>query len=407
MATVRPAPRPDAGRLASLDVLRGVAILLVLAQHPIVAPQQAGYLRPLAALMLRVGWTGVDLFFVLSGFLIGGLLCAEIRERGALDVPRFLVRRAFKIWPSYLLFIAFVFVRIVAADPRHAAGSALAAVLPNLLHVQNYLGTVRVQTWSLAVEEHFYLVLPFALRLIARRDGARLALLPPLALTVMVATLAARVLEAALHPLRGIPYATHLRLDGLFFGVLLGYLYHYRPERFVALGRHRAALFGLGLALVAPMSVLDPAAGPWVATLGLTALYLGYGAILVAAVCARNEAPPGRVGAALAGVGRASYSMYLWFLDVAFFLFMLGLGGRPLDHLFPPGKAIDTAWWCIAEAAYVAAVTAVGVGMSRLVERPALALRDRLFPARAVVAPPLGVESAPRVAMATAVPSLD
>lgn len=91
------------GRLIQLDVLRGLAILLVLGDHYATSVDEsrlgAGHLQPLNAAMERFGWSGVDLFFVLSGFLVGGLLFSELKRNVRLDVRRFLVRRAFKIWP--------------------------------------------------------------------------------------------------------------------------------------------------------------------------------------------------------------------------------------------------------------------------------------------------------------------
>ena len=66
-------------RAIQLDVLRGVAILLVIGRHPLAEPHSAGRLQPLAELWFHLGWTGVDLFFVLSGFLVGGLLLKELR----------------------------------------------------------------------------------------------------------------------------------------------------------------------------------------------------------------------------------------------------------------------------------------------------------------------------------------
>ena len=67
-------------------------------------------MEPIANLWMRFGWTGVDLFFVLSGFLVGGLLFRELRQQSGLDVRRFIIRRGFKIWPSYLVFLAAIFV---------------------------------------------------------------------------------------------------------------------------------------------------------------------------------------------------------------------------------------------------------------------------------------------------------
>ena len=78
-------------RNESLDVLRCVAVLLVV-----------GYHMPYYRLWGRIGWIGVDLFFVLSGFLISGLLFREFRDTGSIDVKRFLIRRGLKIYPSFI-----------------------------------------------------------------------------------------------------------------------------------------------------------------------------------------------------------------------------------------------------------------------------------------------------------------
>src|ERR1700722_19491950 len=100
LSATNAAPHP-ARRLIQLDVLRGLAILLVLGRHAIVPREDAGRLAPLAKIWWHIGWTGVDLFFVLSGFLVGGLLLGELRSRGTLDIKRFIIRRGFKIWPAY------------------------------------------------------------------------------------------------------------------------------------------------------------------------------------------------------------------------------------------------------------------------------------------------------------------
>jgi peptidoglycan/LPS O-acetylase OafA/YrhL len=88
-------------RNVSLDVLRGVAILLVLCHHNPNAIQTAGWLEPIGSRLMIIGWTGVDLFFVLSGFLVAGILFKELIRHDSLNVKRFILRRGFKIWPGY------------------------------------------------------------------------------------------------------------------------------------------------------------------------------------------------------------------------------------------------------------------------------------------------------------------
>src|SRR5215831_18752084 len=94
MRQPEPENRRPSPRNAQLDALRAIAVLLVLGRH-----------LPFFPLWIRVGWTGVDLFFVLSGFLISGLLFREYKATGGIRIGRFLVRRGFKIYPAYYLFL--------------------------------------------------------------------------------------------------------------------------------------------------------------------------------------------------------------------------------------------------------------------------------------------------------------
>jgi peptidoglycan/LPS O-acetylase OafA/YrhL len=93
-------------RIKQLDLLRGLAILLVRGQPPVIKRPETGQLGLFGSMWQRFGWTGVDLFFVLSGFLIGGLLFAEFKRTSSLNTGRFLIRRGFRIWPGYLALLA-------------------------------------------------------------------------------------------------------------------------------------------------------------------------------------------------------------------------------------------------------------------------------------------------------------
>src|SRR5579871_4107611 len=88
-------------RNVQLDALRGVAILMVLVCHTFVF-RKAGW----EAMLVRSGWAGVDLFFVLSGFLISGLLFSEYQRTGQIRFRRFALRRAFKLYPAFYVLVA-------------------------------------------------------------------------------------------------------------------------------------------------------------------------------------------------------------------------------------------------------------------------------------------------------------
>ena len=412
-----PNPTPSHARLVQLDVLRGVAILLVLCRHAPVSWAWAGPLMPATQVLWRMGWTGVDLFFVLSGFLIGGLLFKEIKKTNRLDVRRFLIRRGLKIWPAYFVFLAYVFFAqytaftpnriinpavayllprhpsqafaIVWSQHGHSLWNALRDILPNLIHLQNYFErSVRGVTWSLAVEEHFYLALPLFLLFVVRRrkPGGRMPAVPIAALAVIVICTTLRFVQNWSRPFTDLTHSfpTHLRIDGLFFGVLLAYLFHMEPQLLTRVTRRPLLLLAVGLLLVMPMGIFDVARYRFVPTIGFSMLYVGYGCILLACVCS----PPGpgrplgnllasRPAALLAWIGVFSYSIYLWHFDLAVdpIAVWCDAAHRPARHL--------SLWWLGITLAFVTWAVLSGALMSRLIEFPTLKLRDRLFPARA------------------------
>jgi len=358
------------GRLSQLDVLRGVAILLVLGHHCAALPEQAGTLRPVAMLWHRLGWTGVDLFFVLSGYLIGGLLLTEVRASGRLAVGRFLARRAFKIWPGFFAYLAFISLTMAwgfgdeAPEVRRVGTPMLARFV---LALQNYIGPISGRTshtWSLAVEEHFYLALPLLLVVLPRRAIPVLALAAAVGCTTWRWTANAhRLFDPLTHE-----FPTHLRADSLAWGVLLAYLTTFHQDTVDRLAQRPVLLAITGLALIAPMASLDLFTCPFVSTFGYTFLYLGYGCLLMAAL--RSRVSTGQVGRLLAAIGFYSYSIYLWHIEVLRFV---------QQTTRATGSASE---WCYVTALYVLGAAMVGVLMCRCIEQPALALRDRLVPPR-------------------------
>ena len=205
-------------RIASLDILRGIAILMVLVVH---APWPDWILTGYAGQAIRLGAYGVDLFFVLSGYLISRILFAELKRTGTIKFKRFWLRRGFKIWPSY--YVAYLLAVVV---DRTFFGTAWDRLLawPNFFFVQNYIGIPYrwFASWSLAVEEHFYTTLPLILLALVSIHK-RINTLPAILLAVCVAVPWLRFNSES----SGLIWIqTHLRMDALCWGVLLGYCEH-------------------------------------------------------------------------------------------------------------------------------------------------------------------------------------
>ena len=327
-------------RNQSLDVLRAVAAVSVLGFH-------LEYYR----LWSRAGWIGVDLFFVLSGFLISGLLFREYRDTGGIRVRRFLIRRGPKIWPSYYLLLIGVTLIYLLTSPSTLATLKKQLIL-NFLVLQNYLPGIREQTylilghtWTLAVEEHFYLMLLLLLVLFIRSGNNPFRVIPLLSLAIVIICLGFRIFT--LHSTE-IAWATHMRIDGLFGGVLLGYLYHFKSKCFDRLTRNYSLI--LAGIFVAPAFFVSEESR-WMQTFGHTSLTIGF-ILLVAWAAVRN--PKGRVMNCVARIGLYSYSTYLWHTMFV----VLFLHYQPITF---------TKFWL-----YVVSCIAGGIGMAQLVEIPYL-----------------------------------
>jgi peptidoglycan/LPS O-acetylase OafA/YrhL len=378
----------EARRNLQLDILRGIAILLVFGRH-LELTRPTGPVGDFAWAWHQIGWLGVDLFFVLSGFLIGGLLVTELHRHGSVDVTRFLIRRGLKIYPPYFVFIAYLLL-VPAAKTLAGGGDAWATIShgwsmywPNLLFLQNYIGTNPAgHTWTLAVEEHFYLMLPFAL--VGLVALGRVRMLVPLCLMAVPALLlSVRVLSVwAEEPYAVKMAATHLRLDALLFGVGIRALAQYLPERFAATRQWRLWLFPAGIGLWSLNLFIEPGT-VFIRTFGLMANYLGSAAFLLATYHTRAAdfrslqvlvVPAARL---LAWIGVYSYAIYLWHVT-AMGILSREVGGRLTVWLGGPSPST----WIMTAGAVTAGAVLAGVIASKVVEWPVLRLRDKWFPSR-------------------------
>jgi peptidoglycan/LPS O-acetylase OafA/YrhL len=356
-----------------LDVLRCFAVLLVMCHHS--GPHFTGIIP----LFNKFAWSGVDLFFVLSGFLISGLLFAEYKKHRVVGVKRFLIRRGFKIYPSFYVFL------IAAGVAAHFFANNMPTTATEYLHeasfVQNYSSFVWGHTWSLAVEEHFYILLPIFLLLLTyySKDRENPFKLIPIAWGVVaIFSVTSRALYLRVpqpNAYLGLSYrATNSRIDALFFGVLLGYIFHFYPvELATFVRRHR---IGVGIFSFATLSIVlfMPRETSAFVIFGYTSMYLGFGALLLLTLFgglkSLNFGEPARaIGGSMAFLGTYSYSIYLWHVPVS--MWTLAIARRAFHVSLSPWPAF---------AVYLLASCALGIFMARLVEFPALHLRERWFP---------------------------
>jgi peptidoglycan/LPS O-acetylase OafA/YrhL len=350
MSGQRPSFRPD------IEGLRGVAILLVVLFHARV-PAFAG------------GFVGVDVFFVLSGYFITGLLVRERETTGDVSLNAFYGRRALRLLPALLVVLlatlAIVFTLYAPIDRPLVSGTARAAAL-HAANVEfargalNYFGSSDnplLHTWSLAVEEQFYLVWPLLLvvfvPILLRDDAEPRALRRTAAKIVTVVGLASLVASVVLTT-RAQPWAFYGMPTRIWEFALGGLLSLVLVDRDDASPRAATLLQAFGLAAIAVAVASYDRATPYP---GAAALLPALGACALVAGGAR--APGSAISRALAieplrWFGRLSYAWYLWHWP------LVGLG-----EVLNPGIGAGgrLAW------------TALALGLAwltyRLVERPA------------------------------------
>jgi peptidoglycan/LPS O-acetylase OafA/YrhL len=352
-------------RQAELDFLRAIAVSMVLLAHLIHAPS-ADTLPPLGYRVVRFcqnhGWMGVDLFFVLSGFLISGLLFREYQRHGVIKPSTFYIRRGLKIYPPFYVLFAITCAWIWSSG--HSI--PLERAVPEAFFLQNYFDGLWGHTWTLAVEEHFYFALPLLFLWLARKGGTNpFRHLPLVFVLIATACLLMRLQVMLGNDPRKYDSAfqyTHLRIDSLMFGVLISYYRHFHQRWLTAwTQRHYWRLWLTAFAFMAADKL--PRSMWWTHVTGYTFIYLSFGCVLLA-LCCSGKTMRGIRWAAF--VGRYSYAIYLWHTPLQIWGF----------------EAISTRGFFVEASAYLLASVMVGIVMAQLAEFPVLRFRDRFFPSR-------------------------
>ncbi|NDG66927.1 MAG: acyltransferase [Actinobacteria bacterium] len=348
----------------ALDGLRGVAVLLVLMRHSFeLVP--GGFGPQWLDDFLHGGYFGVDIFFVLSGFLITSLLLDERESSGAVRMRSFYGRRALRLMPALVVMLGVVSIVLVLDGSTWS--SLWPTVRSSLFYYQNWhsvwdekhLAVDFGHLWSLSIEEQFYIVWPVVLLAIValwKRQSVR------------VAALALGVLWVVWYRIQvwnsGVGWAyvfvrTDTRIDALLVGCLVAFLFQWQVVRERAL--HIAAWCGLAV-VVATVARTNPLQA-YVYKGGLTLGAIGVGCVVLAIAdgswrgARLFDVKPLRI------VGKVSYGLYLWHFPIFRLVMRHGetwnAGVRVLVGLVLAGVVTALSWY--------------------VVERPALKLKAKWF----------------------------
>jgi peptidoglycan/LPS O-acetylase OafA/YrhL len=359
-------------RLNGLDHLRALAIIAVFLYH--YGGGMFGHHPAWLAHVCQFGWSGVDLFFVLSGYLIGGQLLRVVADGRQISIRDFYIQRFLRIMPVYWAVLALYFV-----FPQLIERSHLPPLWRFLTFTQNFglgesEGLAFSQVWSLCIEEHFYLVLPTLLVGFSAWEWRRHGLWVAGLLMVLGCALRAYfwILVQAGHArwYGAIYYPTYSHLDGLVVGVSIAAIFTFYPRQRAQLQKHSYWVLAGGVAVLYVASVVIDANQTSLAStiFGFPLVAVGFGCMVISALSPncflyRLSSPITRMIAIL------SYSIYLIHKIV---IFMVQKSAEILKIDVDGTLMFLLCVLCTFFAAWV---------LYALVERPFLRLRECIYPA--------------------------
>jgi peptidoglycan/LPS O-acetylase OafA/YrhL len=355
---------PDNARafhhVPGLDGLRAVAVLLVIGLHygSLWDHERNGGLLP-------GGFLGVDIFFVLSGFLITSLLVGEKAKTGGVSLPKFYARRALRLFPAlaFILVVHFLYTLWIGASITSEVKQILSVVFYVSNFAQSYFLPEMLKsglsfTWSLAIEEQFYLLWPAVLVFgVLRYCKSRRAVLSVIGAAIIASALIRFVVwnwggeypEAYMRP--------DCRADGLLIGAFCAFAWRWGlvPRRYL---KQAAMLCAAGLVATAVFVV----SGPAMFNYGFLLVSLATGVIILAIAENNTNLLPILEWAPLRSIGKVSYGLYLWHV----------LSLRIVHHALPDASRVPLALMALA-------LMSVAVTVSwRFVEQPFLRLKSRV-----------------------------
>jgi len=345
-------------RNSTLDFLRFIGVILTMFSHLVVSGNSLP--EKVASVIQNGGWVGVDLFFVLSGFLVSGLIFKELSVTGGFRSKTFLIRRGFKIYPAFYLFLGITWGMTIWF--QYSSRESNINYLIQAVFFSNYLpGTLQMHgwLWSVCVEEHFYIFLCILFPVLIMFKRVNFKALLFVYLFFFITGLCFRLYNLRYPEFDFYSDAarSHLRFDALFYGVFLRYLYNngylkkWKSNILLAL-----AIAGTAIPFLFDIDSLTEKTSRL-----LFALLLSFNPLIFGYIMIRMYEVDWKWIKPFAYIGKYSYSIYLFH----------GLINNLTQGFF-------TGWKYYI--VYFAGSLIGGIIISKMIEYPFLAIRDRWFP---------------------------
>ncbi|MDX2162661.1 MAG: acyltransferase [bacterium] len=349
--------------IPALDGLRGIAVLLVMAFHAEVP-------------FLQGGFVGVDVFFALSGFLITALLLKEHSKSGRISFRNFYIRRALRLLPALFTIISAVILMSFIIQDAEGRSATLRESLATLFYVSNWVLAFDLfdmyflaHSWSLAIEEQFYILWPMTLSLLMALRLKRNHLFTIIAALGLASWGWRMLLLAGGEPVDRVYFALDTRLDGLLLGSALAVLLSSNLIKPFAGETKRTQRLGTwvpfgALALMIGVCILPhphphfayQVTIPLVVFVSLIILYFVTGSTTYQTPVERVLSHP-----ALIYLGRISYGLYLWHLLICRIVY----------------DKLNLESWVLGTLLSVSAALIAASLSYFIIEKPALSLKDR------------------------------
>ncbi len=365
----------NSDRLHGLDHLRAIAILLVMIFH--FGKDIPSWLEPVK----QIGWTGVDLFFVLSGYLIGYQLLKEIDNTNKISFKRFYIKRFFRIIPAYIAVLILYY-----SLPNIQEGAGLPPLWKFLTFTQNFGLDAQYQNsfshaWSLCIEEQFYLLLPITIFTIFYFKFQKRTIY--LIVTLIILGFAFRIYNwnEYVQPfiesgnrrqmifgfIEKIYYPSYNRMDGLIIGVGIAAIFSFKPRLKDFLTKHGNIVLAVGLGLfILAYKICDSFISYKTAIYGFPLISIAYGVIVFAAISPTSVLYRFKSKITLV-IATLSYSIYLTHKQL-YYLTKIGIEKLGLENI-----GVWSFWICIGVAIIG------GFILHLIVEKPFLGLRKRIL----------------------------